>query len=160
MKIGFPVYYGLCGKKIGESLFVFAGSVGGKEFVSYRLDPKKPESDVQIQNNDTAEDDGQKVLRHVVALKFKEDVSEQQKQQAVQIFRDLTKTIPQIKKFEGGPNVSTMGMKKDFTHWFVLTFDNGQDRDIYMPHPEHMKVVEQNKPLLADLLVVEFWGTE
>ena len=39
IKTGFPIYYGLCGQKIDDQLFLFAGSVGGKEFVSYRLDP-------------------------------------------------------------------------------------------------------------------------
>ena len=39
IKTGFPIYYGLCGQKIGDQLFLFAGSVGGKEFASYRLDP-------------------------------------------------------------------------------------------------------------------------
>ena len=38
IKTGFPIYLGLCGQKIGEHLFLFAGSVGGKKFASYRLD--------------------------------------------------------------------------------------------------------------------------
>lgn len=38
IKTGFPIYYGLCGQKIGDSLFLFAGSVEGKVFTSYRLD--------------------------------------------------------------------------------------------------------------------------
>lgn len=38
IKTGFPIYYGLCGQKIGDHLFLFAGSVGGKTFASYRLD--------------------------------------------------------------------------------------------------------------------------
>ena len=38
LKTGVPVYLGLCGQKIGEQLFLFAGSVYGKKFVSYRLD--------------------------------------------------------------------------------------------------------------------------
>ncbi len=41
IKTGFPIYYGLCGQKIGDQLFLFAGSVGGKTFASYRLDPIK-----------------------------------------------------------------------------------------------------------------------
>lgn len=41
IKTGFPIYYGLAGQKIGEKLFLFAGSVGGKELVSYRLDAVK-----------------------------------------------------------------------------------------------------------------------
>ena len=39
IKTGFPIYYGLCGQKIGDQLFLFAGSVGGSKLVSYRLDP-------------------------------------------------------------------------------------------------------------------------
>ncbi len=35
---GFPIYYGLCGQKIGDQLFLFAGSVEGKTFASYRVD--------------------------------------------------------------------------------------------------------------------------
>lgn len=39
IKTGFPIYYGLCGQKIGDQLFLFAGSVGGNKFASYRLEP-------------------------------------------------------------------------------------------------------------------------
>jgi len=38
IRTGFPIYYGLAGGKINEQLFLFAGSVGGKTLVSYRLD--------------------------------------------------------------------------------------------------------------------------
>ncbi|NNE76242.1 MAG: hypothetical protein HKN31_04135, partial [Pricia sp.] len=34
IKTGFPIYYGLCGQKNGDQLFLFAGSVGGKELVA------------------------------------------------------------------------------------------------------------------------------
>ncbi|MFY0607697.1 MAG: stress protein [Cyclobacteriaceae bacterium] len=40
LKINIPVYYGLTGKKIGEDIFLFAGSVEGKELISYRLKSK------------------------------------------------------------------------------------------------------------------------
>lgn len=39
IKTGFPIYYGLCGQKIGDKLFLFAGSVEDSTFASYRLDP-------------------------------------------------------------------------------------------------------------------------
>ncbi|MEM7659688.1 MAG: stress protein [Bacteroidota bacterium] len=35
---GFPIYLGLCGQQIGEQVFLFAGSVEGKQFASYRLE--------------------------------------------------------------------------------------------------------------------------
>ena len=49
---------------------------------------------------------------------------------------------------------------KGLTHCFILTFESETARDIYLPHPEHMRVVEENKPVLSDLLVVDLWGEE
>ncbi|MFG0288358.1 MAG: Dabb family protein [Rhodopirellula sp. JB044] len=160
LSIGFPVYYGLTGRKIGDSLFLFAGSVEGNEFVSYRLDLKSAEIDNGANLPAVVENNNTQVLRHVVAFRFKADVSDARIQQAVQDFRGLAELIPEIKRFEGGKNLSTMSKNKEFTHWFVLTFDNEEARDIYLPHPDHMRVVEKNKPLLADLLVAEYWGEE
>ena len=102
----------------------------------------------------------QPVLRHVVLLQFKDEVSIKAREQAVQNFLDLKGKIPEILNIEGGKNISDGGLSKGFTHCFVLTFEDESDRDIYLPHPEHMRVVEENKPLLDDLLVADFWGEE
>ncbi|MEM6846171.1 MAG: stress protein [Bacteroidota bacterium] len=40
IKVGFPVYYGLAGQKIGDKLFLFAGSMSDDKMISYRLDEK------------------------------------------------------------------------------------------------------------------------
>jgi hypothetical protein len=100
------------------------------------------------------------VLRHIVSLQFKEDVSAEQQAQAIQKFWDLKDKIPEIKKFEGGANLRNDGQQEAFSHCFILTFESEAARDIYLPHPEHMKVVEANKPLLSDILVVDVWGGE
>lgn len=108
----------------------------------------------------TKQNSKQKVLRHVVSFQFNEDISEERKAQAVQDFFALKDEIPEIKKFEGGENINEQGLNKGFTHWFVLTFENEAARDIYLPHPAHQRVVEKNKPLFKDLLVVDYWGEE
>ncbi len=41
LEVGFPIYLGLCGQKIGEHIYLFAGSVGDKSFTSYRLERLK-----------------------------------------------------------------------------------------------------------------------
>ena len=102
----------------------------------------------------------QEVLRHLVFFQFKEDVTEERKNNAIQIFLDLEDQIPEIKKIEGGANISDKALNKGFTHCFILTFDSEAARDIYLPHPEHVRVVEENKPVLNDLLVVDIWGKE
>lgn len=101
-----------------------------------------------------------KVLRHVVALQFKDDISDEQTAEAVQFFMDLKDKIPQILKFEGGTDISVENLTKDFTHCFILTFEDEAARDAYLPHPAHMEVVKKNKPMLKDLLVMDFWGEE
>ena len=96
----------------------------------------------------------------MVSFQFKEEVSEERRAQAVQNFLDLKNEIPEIKKFEGGKNISTGGLNKGFTHCFILTFESEAAKDIYLPHPAHVRVVEENKPLFSDLLVFDVWGEE
>ncbi len=102
----------------------------------------------------------QKVLRHVVSFQFKEGLSEERKAQAIQDFLDLKNEIPEIKRFEGGEDISVEGLNQGFTHSFILTFESEADRDIYIPHPAHIRLAEKNKPLMSNLLVVDFWGEE
>ena len=100
------------------------------------------------------------VLRHVVAFQFKADVSEEQQAQAIQNFQNLQDEIPEIKKFEGGENVSVEELDKGLTHCFILTFENEAARDIYLPHPAHIRVAKENKPLMSNLVVLDVWGAE
>lgn len=100
------------------------------------------------------------VLRHVVAFQFKENVSTIRQEQAINDFLALKDLIPEIKNFEGGNEISTGGRNKGFSHCFVLTFENEAARDVYLPHPAHMDVVNKNKPLFNDLLVLDYWGEE
>ena len=93
----------------------------------------------------------QKVLRHVVSFQFKDEVSAENKAQAIQIFVDLKDKIPEIIKFEGGQNINGKGQSRGLTHCFVLTFESEAARDIYLPHPDHMKVVEKTSLCLTIL---------
>ncbi|MEL7161275.1 MAG: Dabb family protein [Bacteroidota bacterium] len=99
-----------------------------------------------------------KVLRHVVAFSFKEGVSEEEQAQAVQKFRDLEEEIPEILSFEGGKDRSVEGFNKGLKYCFVLTFADEAARAAYLPHPAHVRVANANKPLMSDLLVIDFWG--
>lgn len=108
-------------------------------------------------NNQTNQ---KQALKHLVFFQFKAEATEEMKNEAVQIFLDLEDKIPEIQKIEGGENISDKELNKGFTHCFILTFENEAARDIYLPHPEHVRVVEANKPVLSDLLVVDVWGEE
>lgn len=99
-------------------------------------------------------------LRHVVSFQFKDEVSTDRRAQAIRDFLDLKNRIPEIKKFEGGENISIEGYDKGFTHCYVLTFENEEGRNVYISHPAHVDVAKKNKPLMKDLFVFDYWGED
>lgn len=103
--------------------------------------PKKPE----------------KVLRHVVLVKFKDDLSKDQVKEVVDAFRALPKKIDVIIDFEYGTDVGVENLAAGFTHGFVLTFRDEKGREIYLPHKEHEAFKKLALPRVDKVLVFDFW---
>ena len=103
-------------------------------------------------------DKGKTQLRHVVAFKFKADVTPDQIQKVQDAFKALKESIPQIKKLECGVNNSPEKLNKGCTHGFILTFKSEKDRDDYLVHPEHKKFGSLVGPVLDDVFVMDFWA--
>ncbi len=78
-------------------------------------------------------------VRHVVVFNYTEDASEEQIRAVTDAFRALKDKIPGIIAFEHGVNNSPEGLNQDFTHVYLMTFENAAARDAYLPHPEHEK---------------------
>ena len=90
--------------------------------------------------------------RHVVIFKFKESSSKQSVDTVVNAFIALKDKIPVIKSFEWGVNVSPEHFDQGFTHCFIVTFSNTEDRDnIYQKHPAHKDF--QKKVFVVDYKV-------
>ena len=98
-----------------------------------------------------------KVLRHVVSFKFKEDASDCQIQEVEKAFAALKDKIPGILSLDWGKNNSPEGLNKGFTHCFIVTFKDEKAREVYLPHPDHKAFVSILKPILADVYVIDFW---
>jgi hypothetical protein len=97
-------------------------------------------------------------LRHFVAFQFKPTATPADIEKVVASFRELRKTVPQVQSIEAGVNNSPENLNKGLTHAFFVTFASEKDRDIYLTHPEHEKFKVLLKPLVADVLVMDFWG--
>ena len=97
-------------------------------------------------------------LQHVVSFKFKSTATAQDIAKVEAAFRALKRSIPQIKAFEWGTNVSKEQKDKGFTHCFILTFRRQADLDAYLPHPEHKAFGKLVGPLLDDVFVIDFWA--
>jgi len=97
-------------------------------------------------------------LRHVVLFKFKDTATEEDILEVEAAFLALPGKIPLIKDFEWGTNNSPEGLDKGFTHSFLLTFDSEEDRDAYLPHPDHEAFGAVLSPYLEDVLVIDYWA--
>lgn len=99
----------------------------------------------------------EKVLRHVVLFKFKDNTSKEDIKKVEDAFRALPSQIKEIKDFEFGTNNSPEGLDQGFTHCFFLTFKSEADRAVYLPHPAHKAFGKVLGPHLDKVLVVDYW---
>ncbi len=145
LETGFSIYYGLRSHKIEDNNFLIAGSFRFdlKKIATYKVAPK-------------INRDG-KILRHMVSLKYKEVATEQQVNEAVNAFVSLKNEIPEIADIEWGINDSKEGNSKGLTHCFTLTFNDEHSREIYLFHKAHLDLVSKIKPIIADVLVLDYW---
>ena len=99
------------------------------------------------------------MLRHLVLLRFlptalRADIA------AIEVaFAALRTLVPGVSDLEWGLDTSPEGLAKGFTHAFMLSFAGAPQRDAYLPHPAHQAFVEQLKPLLDDVLVLDYEAT-
>ena len=100
----------------------------------------------------------EKLLRHVVIFKFKDEASEEDVNRLNKSFNALASEISVVKDFEWGINDSPEDFHQDFTHCYLLTFESEEDRDnIYTPHPKHQAFVKSLGPHLEKVFVVDYW---
>lgn len=99
----------------------------------------------------------EKLLRHVVLFKFKEDATQQQIDAVVKGFGELPAKIDAIHDYEWGINNSPEDHAKGYTHCFLVTFKSEADRDAYLPHPAHQAFVKVLLPILDEVHVVDYW---
>ncbi|MBN3583196.1 Dabb family protein [Algoriphagus aestuarii] len=97
------------------------------------------------------------VLRHVVMFGFKEETSPEKIQEIIDAFAALPSKIEQIKGFEWGINNSPENLNDGLTHAFTLTFHSEEDREIYLPHPDHKAFGEVLGSSLSKVVVVDYW---
>lgn len=100
----------------------------------------------------------EKILRHVVLFKFKDEAPEAEVTKISNAFKKLPEAIPVIKDFEWGMNDSPENFHQGFTHCYIISFASEADRDsVYTPHPKHQAFVASLQPHLEKVFVVDYW---
>ena len=100
---------------------------------------------------------GKSVLRHVVLFNFNDEADEAKVAEIENAFAELPQKISEIKDFEWGVNNSPEGLSKGLTHCFLVTFSTEEDRQVYLPHPDHQAFVKLIGPYVEDVTVVDYW---
>jgi len=99
----------------------------------------------------------QKMLNHIVLIKFKLDITATD----LQLISDGGYSLQQIEgvvDLNFTKNVSPEGLTKGFTHSLTMKFAKAEDRDsIYLPHPIHQKFVKLFVPFTESVLVYDYW---
>lgn len=96
------------------------------------------------------------MTRHIVLFKFKEETGQDKIMELDRHFRSLPASIDVLTSLEGGENDSPENLAGGFTHGYLLTFSSEQDRDAYLPHPEHQSFVGELKEAIEDVLVFDY----
>jgi hypothetical protein len=95
-------------------------------------------------------------VRHVVFFKFKKEATPEQIENLCKEFTTLPSKIKEIDGFEWGTNNSPENLDKGFKHCWVVSFKSAKDRDVYLKHPAHEAFVGIVKPIVEDVMVVDF----
>ena len=94
------------------------------------------------------------MIKHVVMWKFKDEVSEADKQEMKRLLESLKGVVPSLIDIEIGVNVVESDAAKDMV--LYSEFESVEDLIAYSGHPEHLKVVEFVKPLVCERTVVDY----
>ncbi|KAH6788328.1 heat stable protein 1 [Perilla frutescens var. frutescens] len=99
-------------------------------------------------------------VKHLVLVKFKDGVSEEQIVECIKQFANLVNLVPSMKAFRWGKDVSVDNLHQGFTHVFESTFESTQGVAEYTAHPDHVKFADVIMPLLEKAILVDFKPTK
>ncbi|MBT3791167.1 MAG: Dabb family protein [Alphaproteobacteria bacterium] len=89
------------------------------------------------------------MIRHCVFLKFRDDVSDSDKQAIYDKLNRLRDHLSGVVDASFGANVSPEGRGRGFEDGFTMDFADASARDHYLEDPEHRKVGSKMVTMLA-----------
>ena len=95
-------------------------------------------------------------VKHIVLLKFKDGVQEEQINKFFDDLLDLTETVPGVDDYVSGFNSSPEIHNQGLTHGVIMTFSNAQARDAYVAHPDHEKFKAASMEIVEQTVILDF----
>lgn len=94
------------------------------------------------------------MIKHLVLLKFKENIAEEKIVMLEEMLGHLPSVIPEINGYLYGRNVIFSARSYDFA--LVSDFEDLEALKRYQVHPEHLKVVEHLHSVCDSIILVDF----
>jgi hypothetical protein len=94
------------------------------------------------------------MLKHVVFMKFKQDVTDNEIADLEKSLGALPAAIQEIKGYDFGRDVLHTERSYDFA--LVSTFENLDTMKKYQIHPDHVVVLNKVRSMCASILAVDF----
>lgn len=95
------------------------------------------------------------MINHVVLIKAKEGVSDEQVTEAYRDLEELKNILPGITGFKAGKNLSPENRAQGYTHGFVMSFADQDSLNAYLPHPEHSRAATKLRECMEQILVID-----
>lgn len=95
-------------------------------------------------------------VKHIVLLKFKEGVNQDQIDGLFSQLLDLSESIEGIEDYVSGLNNSPENLNQGYTHGIIMTFHDAAARDAYLSHADHQAFTQANLPIVEALTVFDF----
>ncbi len=97
-----------------------------------------------------------KMIRHLLLIKFKQSADSLEIEKLKGLFASMPEKVDGVLAVEWGENDSPEGKNQGFTHSVLMTFADEAGRQNYLPHPEHDALKQVFRPLLEDIVVLDY----
>ena len=95
-------------------------------------------------------------VKHIVLLKFKDGVSEEQVDKLFEEVLDMSEAVEGIEDYVSGVNCSAQEKNQGFSHGFIMTFTNAAARDAYLTSEPYVQHTVSAGPLVESSVVFDF----
>lgn len=96
------------------------------------------------------------MIRHILLITFTVDASPEAISQVREAFLLIPAHIEGVQAVEWGINDSPEGKNAGFTHCVLMTFQDEQARQRYLPHPKHEALKAIFRPVLNNIIVLDY----
>ncbi|KAF4371393.1 hypothetical protein G4B88_003863 [Cannabis sativa] len=95
-------------------------------------------------------------VKHLIVLKFKDEITEAQKEEFFKTYVNLVNIIPAMKDVYWGKDVTQKNKEEGYTHIVEVTFESVETIQDYIIHPAHVGFGDVYRSFWEKLLIFDY----